>query len=108
LDLDPVNFAEAYMFDAVANYKLDRIDLAEKSARQAEQHVDQRGYFPQVHLLLAEIYARKDNYPGAISEIRTYLELMPLANDAPKLREQLAKLEKLNSAAPSNVKPEQN
>jgi hypothetical protein len=73
LDLDPLNYA-AYFYNAVANYQLNKIEDAEKSALKAE-HLDLRTHFPQLHLLLAEISARKNNYAVAISEIQTYLEL---------------------------------
>jgi tetratricopeptide (TPR) repeat protein len=106
LDLDPLNYADAYFYNAMANYKLDKIEDAEKSGLKAE-HVDMLPRFPQLHLLLAEIFARKSNYGRAVSEIQTYLELAPHAKDAEQAREQLTKLEKLNGAAPTNEKREQ-
>jgi hypothetical protein len=106
LDLDAVNYGDAYFYNAMANYKLNNMKDAEKSGLKAE-HVDLRRNFPQLHLLLAEIFARKNNYGRAISELETYLELAPHANDANQVREQLAKLEKLNGSAPSSEKPEQ-
>ncbi len=105
LDLDPLNYAEAYFYNSVANYKLDKIEDAEKSALKAE-HLDLRTRFPQLHLLLAEIFARKHNYATAISEIQTYLELAPHAKNADQLREQLAKLEKLNRPVSTSEKPD--
>src|SRR5580693_10141726 len=67
LDLDPSNCVDAYFYNAMANYKLNKIEDAEKSALQAE-HLDLVTHFPQVHLLLAEIFARKNNYARAITE----------------------------------------
>jgi hypothetical protein len=97
LDLDPFNYAEAYFFNAYANYKLNRIEDAEKSGLKAER-VDLRTGFPQLHLLLAKIFARKNNYARAISEIQTYLELVPQGTNTDQVREWLAKLEKLNGS----------
>jgi hypothetical protein len=105
VDLDPLNYAEAYFYNSVANYKLNKIEDAEKSALKAER-LDLRTLFPQLHLLLAEIFARKNNYGRAIEEIQTYLALAPHAKDADQEREQLAKLEKLNSPASTSGKPE--
>jgi outer membrane protein assembly factor BamD (BamD/ComL family) len=102
VDFDPQNCTEAYFYNAFANYKLNKIDDAEKSAVKAEQRADVGAHYPQLHLLLAEIFAQKKNYPGAINEMQTYLELLPHANDADKVRDQLAKLEKLNGAASNN------
>ena len=106
VDLDALNFGEAYFYNALANYRLNKLENAEKSAIKAENHADPQGRFPQVHLLLAEIYYRKNNYPAAISEMRNYLEIVPQGKDVDKVRERLAKLEKMNGAAGS-VKPDQ-
>lgn len=106
LDLDESNPAQAYFYNAVANYKLNRVEEAEKSALKAE-HVDLRPDFPQLHLLLADIFAGKKNYAVAISELQAYLELAPHAKDGVQVREQLAQLEKLNHSASSSEKPVQ-
>jgi len=98
LDLDAVNYGDAYFYDAMANYKLDKMEQAEKSGLKAE-HVNLRNDFPQLHLLLADIFARKKNYGRAISEMETYLELAPHADGAEQVREEMEKLEKLSRPA---------
>ena len=105
-DLDPLNYTEAYFYNAIANFKLKKFADAEKSGLKAEQ-VDLPTRFPQLHLLLAEIFARKNDYPIAISEIQMYLELVPRAKDADQVRERLAKLEKLNGSVSASEKSEQ-
>jgi len=105
-DLDPLNYTEAYFYNAVANYKLKKFADAERSGLKAEQ-VDLPTHFPQLHLLLGEIFARKNDYAIAISEIQTYLELVPQAKDADQIRERLAKLEQLNGSVSSSEKPQQ-
>jgi hypothetical protein len=106
LDLDPLNYGDAYFYNAVANYKLNKIAEAEKSCLKAE-HLDLRTHFPQLHLLLAEIFALKNNYAVAIAETQTYLALAPNAKDADQVREQLAKWEKLNGSVSTSEKPDQ-
>jgi hypothetical protein len=105
LDLDPLNYVDAYFYDAMANYQLNKIEEAEKSGLKAE-HLDLRTRFPQVHLLLAEIFAQKKNYAMAVTETQIFLDLAPHAKDANRVREQLAKWEKLNSSAPTSEKPD--
>ncbi len=105
VDLDPLNYAEAYFYNSFANFELNRIAEAEKSALKAE-HVDLRTLFPQLHLLLADIYIRKNDYPAAISQIRTYLELAPRADDAAQVRLQLAKLEAQKGPVPTSEQPD--
>jgi tetratricopeptide (TPR) repeat protein len=103
-DLDPLNYTEAYFYNAVANYKLNKFADAEKSGLKAEQ-VDLPTRFPQVHLLLAEIFARKKDYVMAIAETQNYLDLVPHAKDADQVRVRLAKLQKLNGSESAAEKP---
>jgi thioredoxin-like negative regulator of GroEL len=107
VDFDPESCAEAYFYNAVANYEVGRMGEAEKSALKAE-HVDLLTRFPQLHLLLAEIFARRSNYAGAMDELRTYLELVPNANDTDRVREQLAAYQKANASAAVNEKTNHN
>ncbi len=106
MDLDPLDYAKAYFYNSAANYKLNKIEDAEKSGLKAER-LDVRPRFPQLHLLLAEIFARKNNYATAILETKIYLELAPHAKNADQVREWLAKLEKLKGPVSSGEKTDQ-
>ncbi len=106
LDLDPLDYAQAYFYNAAANYKLNHIEAAEKSGLKAER-LDVRPRFPQLHLLLADIFIQKNDYATAISQIKIYLEFAPHAKDADLVRERLAKLEKLNGPVSSSEKKPQ-
>ena len=100
IDLDSVDYAEAYFYDAAANFQLNRINEAEKSALQAER-LDLRPRFPQLHLLLADIFARQDNNARAIEELNIFLATVPQGRNADLARERLATLEKASAAAPA-------
>lgn len=106
LDLDPMDYAEAYFYDAAANFNLNRFEDAEKSALKAER-LDLRTRFPQLHLLLAKIFARKDKYAAAISEIQTYLDLAPNVRDSDLVREWLAELKKRDASEVAREKSDQ-
>jgi len=104
LDLDKYAYAEAYFYDALANFNLNRIADAERSALKAEQELRTRS--PRLHLLLAEIFARRKNYTNAILELQTYLELAPHAPNADQVRANIAKWQALNaSASAANPEP---
>jgi TolA-binding protein len=105
LDRDPLNYPDAYFFNSVANYNLKKMEDAKKSGLQAER-LDQRHRFPQVHLLLAEIFTQKNDYRTAITEMQTYLNVAPQAKNADQVRERLAKLERLNGSASTSEKPD--
>jgi len=107
LDLDSLDYSEAYFYNAAANFELNRIEEAEKSGLQAER-LDVRPRFPQLHLLLAAIFARKNNYAGAIDQLQTYLNLVPQGTNSDLAREHLAQMEKLKSIGPAGEKSEQN
>lgn len=107
VDLDPLDYAQVYFYNSAANFMLNKIGEAEKSGLKAER-LDVRPRYPQLHLLLAEIFARKKDFTSAIVETKIYLESVPHAKDADQVREQLAKLEKLNDSAPSGEKTDQN
>ncbi len=106
LDLDPLDYAEAYFYDGYANYKLKRFEEAEKSALKAER-LDLKPRVPRVHLLLAELAARKGNYAKAITETKTFLGLVPPSPDAVRVRERLAEFERLDGEAASEATPRQ-
>jgi len=103
LDHDPLNYPDAYFYNSVANYNLKKMADAEKAALQAER-LDQRHRFPQLHLLLAEIFAQKNDYTGAISQMQTYLKVALDAKDADHVRERIAEFEKLKAAASTSEK----
>ena len=109
LDLDSVNYTDAYFYNAVANYKLNHFDDAEKSGLKAER-LGLRGHYPQLHLILSDIFARKSKYGAAIAEIQSYLQEAPVSSYAEQAKERLARYEQLNASASSSVpaKPDQN
>ena len=91
--LDAVDFPVAYYYNAAANFELGDLEKAEKSAHMTER-LDTRHALPQAKLLLAAILARKRDYHGAAEELKLYLKSAPAA-DAPKIREQIASLERI-------------
>jgi tetratricopeptide (TPR) repeat protein len=112
VELDGVDFPQAYFMSSVAHYNMGNVDVAEKNARKAQQ-LDTQHRLPRIELLLGEILYRKADYAGAAERFRSYLKLSPNASDAPKIQEQLAALEKAtgsnaatNAPAASAPKPQ--
>ena len=95
--LDAVAFPEAYYLNALANFNMDKLDVAEKSARQARQ-LDPSIRLPHVFLILAAISAEKNDTSSAIEGYRNYLLHSPDAPDADSARKQLQELEDLAKA----------
>lgn len=96
LGLDPtIGFAS--FIQAAADVKLNKLDEAEKAAKDAENEPHQA--FPQVHLLLAELFEQKEDYLNAATQLRAYLREAPKGNMAAQAKKNLDEMEKQASAA---------
>lgn len=95
--LDPFDYPQAFFFNSVANYNMQNFEAAEKSALAAER-LDTRHAFPKVDHILGMLFALKKDYAGAAEYFKTYLKFAPTAEDAPKVRSQLAEVEKITAA----------
>jgi len=94
VELDPVDFPQAWYADAVANYNLKKYDAAEKGAREAVK-LDPRHANPRSGYLLGLVLAEKRDYSGAAAELTAYMKLAPNAPDLAQVKDQLGQLEKL-------------
>ena len=94
LHLNPVDFPQAWMFNAVANYNLQKFEVAEKSAREGLSH-DPAHHFPTNSHLLGVLLAQKKDYAGSVQNLRDYLHYAPNATDANEVKKQLTEMEGL-------------
>jgi tetratricopeptide (TPR) repeat protein len=88
LDLDPVNFPDAYYLNALANYNLRNWDHALKRAEQAIRR-DSDHQFPNAHLILANLFLLKNDSTSARTEMLQYLKFAPNAPEAAHVRARL-------------------
>ena len=96
--LDPFDYPQAFFFNSVANFNLQNMEAAEKSALAAER-LDTRHAIPKVSHLLGMILTMKKDYLGAAERFKAYLTFAPAAADAAKVRSQLAEVEKITAAS---------
>lgn len=85
---------QVHYFNAVANFNLSKMELAEKSARNAMKS-EEAARLPQAHHLLGAILARQGNFPSAADELRTFLKMSPTSSNAEQVRKQLTEWEGL-------------
>jgi tetratricopeptide (TPR) repeat protein len=85
----------AYLYNAAANFNLENLTAAEKSARKF-QALDTEHEHPQVYLLLGDILAHEGDYAAAAGQKRTFLAIVPNAGDAEEIKEQVKVLEDLS------------
>jgi tetratricopeptide (TPR) repeat protein len=107
LKLNPVDFPNAFFYNAVANYNLQKVDAAEKSAREAVK-LDTQHRLPRANHLLGIILADKRDFAGAREQMSNYLKFAPGASDADAVRQGLAKIDQALAAqnpAPASPRP---
>jgi Flp pilus assembly protein TadD len=93
VQLDPVEYPGIYYFDAVANYELQHMDVAERSARRAIE-LDQAHDYPAAEALLGKVLAGRGDARGAIEHFTKYVQMAPKADDVPAIRQRMAELER--------------
>ncbi len=93
LNLNPVDFPQAYLLNSISNYYLKNLDAAEKSAREGLNH-DAEHRFPKMNQVLGVVLAQKHDYEGAAEQLRQYLRYSPNGSDVEMTRKQLAQIEK--------------
>ena len=98
--LNPYYSPQVYFYSAVANYNLQKMDLAEEHAREAAK-MDEKHRNPRINHLLGVILAQRKDYKGAAENMRIYLKANPDAPDAAMVRNQLAEVEKMDGGGPS-------
>jgi tetratricopeptide (TPR) repeat protein len=99
LALNPVNFPDAWFFNALGYYNQHILEPAEKSARQGI-HVDAEHRLPKLQLLLGAVLVRRQKYNDAADHLRQFLQLEPSGPDSDLARKQLAEVMQLAAANP--------
>jgi tetratricopeptide (TPR) repeat protein len=90
--MNPLEFPDLYFYNAVANYNLKHLDVAETSARRATE-LDSGHEIPRAELLLGTILIARGDRSGGLQHMRKYLELAPKAQDAEQIKRAIAQLE---------------
>jgi tetratricopeptide (TPR) repeat protein len=93
LEIDPTNDAEAYDYNAVANFHLHGLPKAETSTLRAAE-IDKSNTDPRVHFLLAQIYEAKGDRQSEAAQLREYLKYASDPNDVAMVKRYSSELEK--------------
>lgn len=107
LKLNPIDFPQAWFYNALAKYRLQNFGGAEESARKGLD-LDKGHRMPKMDQLLGVILAEKRDYPGAAEHLNNYLKFAPESTDAAIVKKQLAEIQKQLQAttkAPAEEKP---
>ena len=101
--LNPYDFPQAVYYNAVANSQLERLDLAEKSAREAIA-IGSVAQNPKIMYILGVILVKKNDFTGAAECLRTYLK-SDAVTDRDSVKQLLADVEK-RVQVKAELKPE--
>jgi hypothetical protein len=96
VELAPQSSAVFWFLDSAANYNLQNLARAEKSAERGLR-LDKAHRVPQLEYLYGLILATRQNYGVAVQHIKSYLQLSPSAQDAQEAQRRLTEFEKLAS-----------
>ena len=97
LALNPVNFPDAWLRNALGHYYLHDFGAAEKSARQGMK-VDDSHQVPKLEYLLGVILMQKQDYQEAAVHIQNYLKLATQPSDIDEAQKQLAEITRLTAS----------
>jgi tetratricopeptide (TPR) repeat protein len=100
LALNAYEYPAMYYYNAVANYNLHKLDVAEKSARSARR-LDSQYHIPKIDLVLANILLQRGDYGGAAEHLRSFLKYTPTGADADAARELLERTEQRTATGPA-------
>jgi tetratricopeptide (TPR) repeat protein len=98
LSLNPVSFPDAWYFHGVANYYLQNLPAAERSARQGIK-IDEMRQAPKLQYLLGLVLMQKREYPEAAEHMREYLQLTAKPAEVEEAKKQLAEIARLSALA---------
>jgi tetratricopeptide (TPR) repeat protein len=109
--LNPVDFPNAYYLNGVANLNLHRLDAAQKSASYLVSQ-DTNHRMPRASYLLGIVLAQKQDWNGAATQLRTFIDHAPPGSDLDTPKKQLADVERAiaakgGSAEKKDDKPQQ-
>ena len=96
--LNSFDFPQAYLFNAIANLNLEKLDHAQKSATELiKNDTDHR--FPTIEHVMAVILAKKQDWEGSAKHFHAFLDISQPGPAAELARKQLGEVEKTLAAS---------
>lgn len=96
IGLNSVEFPSSLWYNALASYQLKNAKDAERSVRDLLK-LDTRHNYPQAENLMGQLLLDQGDYPEAATHLKSYLTLVPNAQNADAVRQMLNKLDTSNA-----------
>ena len=108
IHLNPVDFPSAYYMNGVANLNLHRLDAAQKSASYLVDK-DSAHRMARANYLLGIVLAQKQDWNGAATQLRSFIDHAPPGTDLTTPKKQLSEVEQFlaKSGEQKQDKPQQ-
>jgi len=102
LDLDPMNYADAYFYNAMASYSSTRSKTLKRALSKRNTSIC--ALISAGAPLIGGDLARKDHYAVAIAQMQTYLALAPMQKTPTTYGPSWQNWKKLNTSPPTTEK----
>jgi tetratricopeptide (TPR) repeat protein len=100
IQLNPVDFPQAYLMNAISDLNINNLDGAAKSAAQLIK-MDPEHHYPVGEHILGVICAQRHQWADAATHLRSYLAHAPAGAEYDQARKQLIEVEKVAAASPA-------
>jgi hypothetical protein len=104
LELDPT-IGVANFIQAIGNFKLGRLDAADKAAQMAEKGPHEN--MQDLHALHAQILLQKHDDSNAAAQMRAYLKEVPKGRFADQMKKNLQQIDQSTASADNKSNPAQ-
>jgi tetratricopeptide (TPR) repeat protein len=98
LQLDPLNYPDAWFLNGAAHYNLKQYPEAERAAAKAVT-LDKEHRFPRAELLMASLFQMKGNNAAAAEHFRIFVKLEPQSPETQRVNDFLAKYDQQTASA---------
>ena len=102
VQLNPINFPNAWLFNGYANYYLGRLAVAEKSALEGLK-IDPEHHVPKLEYLLGMVLMERKDFAGASQHMQTFLHAVSDPREIAEAKKQLAQISRLAETSPAPV-----
>ena len=102
IELNPASSPQIWYHNGVANYNLNKLPEAEKSAREGVK-IDREHHLPRLEHLLATVLMEEHDYAGANEHMQNYLHFASSPGDITEAKTGLAEIAKHTTGAAAST-----
>ena len=105
VEMNPINFPSAWLYNGYANFYMGRMADAQKSAL-AGLKIDPEHRVPKLEYLLGMVLMEVKDYPGATTHMQTFLKVVSDPREIAEAKKQLAQISRLAETSAASISGE--